>query len=93
MNYLIVSETRGMGLFATLNTLYALFTNTFCSNDSIQVVNKVRRRSTIACNFRSNIHLGPGLQCLLKFKVDLKLRTESLAYENGHLEITEIKTI
>ena len=35
----------------------------------------------------------PGLQCLLKFKVDLKLRTESLAYENGHLEINEIKTI
>ena len=39
------------------------------------------------------IDLGPGLQCLLKFKADLKLRTESLAYENGHVEITEIKTI
>ena len=28
--------------------------------------------------------LGPGLQCLLKFKIHIKLRTESLAYENGH---------
>ena len=39
------------------------------------------------------LYLGPELQCLLKFKVDLKLRTESLAYENGHLEISEIITI
>ena len=35
----------------------------------------------------------PELQCLFKFKVDLKLRTESLVYENVHLEITEIITI
>ena len=27
------------------------------------------------------------------FKIDLKLRAENLAYENGHLEITEIKSI
>ena len=40
-----------------------------------------------------NNNQGPGLQCLFKFKGDLKLRTESLAYENGHLEISEIKTI
>ena len=37
--------------------------------------------------------LVPELQCLLKFKVELNFRTESLAYENGHLEITEIITI
>ena len=37
-----------------------------------------------------NIYLGPDIQCFLTFKVDLKLRTESLAYENEHLEITEI---
>ena len=36
---------------------------------------------------------GPELQCLLKFKVDLKIRMGSLAYENWHLEITEIITI
>ena len=42
---------------------------------------------------REYINQSPGLQCLLKFKVDLKLRTENLAYENGNLEITEIKTI
>ena len=41
----------------------------------------------------TNVDQGPGLECLLKFKVDLKLRTENLAYENGHLEITEIKSI
>ena len=35
------------------------------------------------------VSLGPKLQYLLKIKVDLKLRTESLAYENGHLENTE----
>ena len=38
-------------------------------------------------------YLDPELQCLLKFKVNLKLPTESLAHENGHLEITEIITI
>ena len=43
--------------------------------------------------FRFITDQGPGLQCLLKFKVDLKLRTENLAYGNGHLEIIEIKTI
>ena len=35
----------------------------------------------------------PGIQCFLKYKVDLKLRMKSLAYENVHLEITEIITI
>ena len=33
--------------------------------------------------------LGPELQRLLKFKVDLKLRTESLAYENGHFMVDD----
>ena len=35
-------------------------------------------------------NLGPGIECFLKYKVDFKLRMESLAYENGLLEITEI---
>ena len=37
--------------------------------------------------------LGPGIQCFLIFKVDLKSKRESLAYENERLEITEIITI
>ena len=39
------------------------------------------------------LNQGSGIQCFLKCKVDLKLRTERLAYENVHLEITEIITI
>ena len=36
---------------------------------------------------------APGIQCFLKYKVGLKLRTESLAYENGHLEITLLHSL
>ena len=38
-------------------------------------------------NINFIITQGPELQCFLKFKVDLKLRMESLAYENGHLKL------
>ena len=42
---------------------------------------------------RSSIYLGRGLQSIFIVRYFLKLRAEILAYQNGHSEITDIKTI
>ena len=40
-----------------------------------------------------DINRGQGLQSMFIVKYFLKLRTEILAYENGHSKINEIKII